>query len=322
MGWQVINAKISQFDGSNETDCWGYLIGDGAEDGYYCFRRTPFFENPVISDRFAPVLKFSNGGAEYTICGVSYGGNAVYGTAPEIDGYGNYVFRARSAHGYWILFEQLREPYYYTDIDEETKVGDLFYQGSFPELNGPAETWELTGAVNGTEWQPSAVSATFTQNVWEWHDNGSTSQYRSGLCGRYYNRQDGSWKFVGVPSYTVTNGGDGCYFEDEVFTRSATRDANRNLVYVGDRGHTIHYDRSAQKWVIGTRNRGTWSESDSAPSMNGNVAFTGFEWDAENQTAVPDEAGNFELKWDTNRMGDEQREVLLGEVSLWRPRSI
>ena len=56
--------------------------------------------------------------------------------------------------------------------------------------------------------------------------------------------------------------------------------------------------------------------------MNQNATFAGFEWDAENQTAVPDEAGNFELKWDTNRMGDEQREVLLGEVSLWRPHDL
>ena len=321
MGWQVINAKVSQFNGGGR-DSWGYLVGDGAEEGFFCFPQTPFFDHAIISDSFTPHLKFSNGGAEYDVCGISYAGNAVYGTAPEIDGYGSYVFCPRSTHGSWILLESLREPYYYTDIDETTKVGDLYYQGGFPDVNGPTETWELAGAVNGDESQPSAISATFIQNVWNWHDNGSTSQSRSGLCGRYYNEQDGTWKFVGIPSYTVTNGGDGCYFTNEVFTRSATRDRYRNLVYVGDRGHTITKDRSSGKWVIGTRNRGTWSESDSAPSMNGNVAFTGFRWNADEQTAEPDEAGNFELKWDTNRMGDEQREVLFGEVSLWRPRDL
>ena len=321
MGWQVINSKLSRFDNNAENDSYGYLVGDGNEAGYFCFQSSRYISKPFISDSVLPTLTFSDGATEYMVAGISYDNREVYCPSPSTDGSGPFVFYSPSQRG-WIRFEELCEPVYYTDIDKITKLGDVFYQGGFPELNGPAQTWELKGAVNEDDWRPSAVSATFIQNVWEWHDNGSTSESRSGLCGRYYNEQDGTWKFVGIPSYTVTNGGYGCYFTNEVFTRSATRDRYRNLVYVGDRGHTINFDRSARKWVIGTRNRGTWSESDSAPSMNGNVAFTGFRWNADEQTAEPDEAGDFELQWDTNRMGDEKREVLFGEVSLWRPKSI
>lgn len=315
MGWQVINSKLSPFN-SDGYASFGYLVGDGNESGFFCFRQTPFFSRPIISDSYLPHFEFSHTGEQHELCGVTYNGSPVYGSSPTNDGYGSYVFCPHSEYGSWILFGQLAEPYYYTDIDETTKVGDVYYCGGFPEVNGSPVEWEKKGAVNSGD--EGTVSASFVQRVWEWLDNGSTSLSRSGLCGRYYNEADGSWKFVGIPSYTVTNGGDGCYFTNEVFTRSATRDRNRNLVYVGDRGHTITKDRSSGKWVIGTRNRGNWSESDSAPSMNGNAVFKGYEWDADEQTAVPDQAGDFELKWDTNRMGDEQREVLMGECSLWR----
>ena len=308
MGWQLINSKIGD-------DCFGYLIGDGTEDGFYCFEATPYFshyDRPVISDSYFPRLEVSAGGSRDTFerSGIDYNGNPVWGSVFYSVSERAWVYGLTSRYD---SNTKLREPVYYTDLDGETVIGDSFFEGNYPGI-GYTVTWTSAGAPGNLR----EVSASLVQDVWAWHDNGGISKSKSGFAGRYYNQADGTWKFVGIPSFEVRNGGEGCRFDGETFVRSSTRDARRNLVYVGDRGDQITKHRASGKWIIGTSGNGAWSVSDAPPGLNADAHFDGFSAVSAGATPEADESGTFDLQWIGNAMGDEKREVLMGEVSLWR----
>lgn len=315
MGWQLINSVLRKGFGDHpESDySFGYMIGDGNEDGYYCFSESPYVYQPFISDTFLP--KFEVDGSTYSTYPLSYNDDTVWGGTSS----NQWIFKPKTQNGYWVMFNHLREPYYYTDIDETTVVGDQFYKGSLPALNGNGEQWEIAGAFSSSE-AGSTKLVKLTQDIWLWHDNGDRRQSQSGMCGRYFNELDGTWKSVGIPTYEAKNDQDNnCYYQNEKFSRSFEKNTQtRQFDYIGDRGHTISYSRGMQIWHIGTIGQGKWSECSTDPNVHSAVTFRGYQIDQGTGNHVEDPLGNFTLTWKHMSPGDEKREVLMGEVSLWR----
>lgn len=327
MGWQHVNSKLVQDD----IDNLGYLVGTGNEDGYYCFYHSPYVyysDGPFISDSFLPHLEVAD--SPYTIVGVTYGpvtGSNVNGRVWANGGPhsgAQYVFNSRG-NG-WIRFDYLREPQYYLDIDGETMVGDLFYGGNFPQLNDATPTeWTLQGAVNDDPDNPghdtsgydSSISVYLKQNLWLWQTNGDWNKTKSGLCGKYYNQVDGSYKSVGMPAYQATDTSETSPFKDEIFLRAENRDSNNKLIYEGNNGHTIHYDKTSQKWIVGTIGQNHWSEGPKPPSIKSPVSFTGKKMN-EHGTEETDQDWDFTLEWKHFEPGNSKKQIYMGEVSLWR----
>lgn len=314
MGWQLINSMVKK-DTGIDTDTrysFGYLIGDGRESGYYCFTKSPFVNTPFISDTYLPKIKLN--GSPISIYGLSYNDENTWGS----ENGGQWIFKPKTQGGKWISFGNLREPYYYTDIDDETVVGDTFYKGDLPQLNGEAEEWEIQGGY----WPSQAGRVNrveLIQNLWTWHDNGDLGSSASGFCGKYYNEEDGTYKTVGIPTYATQSSNTSCYFNGEHFTRSFEKNSGSNhFDYIGDNGHTISYDRGNMVWTIGTKGRGKWSETGDAPSIHSPCVFKGYEIDQGTGEEVPDSKGDFTLSWQHMSLGNEKRQVYMGEVSLWR----
>ena len=314
MGWQRINSLVRRPAGGSQDYGYseGFLVGTGHEEGFYCFRESPYVSVPFISDAFMPHLEF-DGGTVYGQLGLAYNDDEVYG-----DGTTVWIFKPRSQSGSWVRAQALREPYYYTDIDETTVVGDKFYKGDFPDLNGGAETWTIAGAYTQGE-AGSTVSVKLVQDIWEWQDNYGAGTWTSGsrFCGRYYNAKDGTWKFVGIPTYRPTQMSAGGYFNGELFTRGG-KDSRGSFTYVGTRGHTITHSATTGKWRVES-SEGHWSEATDEPSMSQGVAFQGMMWDPDQGVEAADPNGNFMLQFAYFAMGQEKRDVLMGEVSIWRP---
>lgn len=315
MGWQWVNVKIDKATGDRATasPVMGYFVGTGHEQGYYCFPNTPYFDSPIISDSLCPRLEFSDG-VVLRPSPVSYEGETVWAYTG-----GPFAFRSRErGAAKRIRMEELREPYWYTDLDGETLVGDTFFEGAMPQLNAAAPTtWTLEGAVN--EGEEDSVDVELKQDVWEWHDNGDvTDPGEIDMAGRYYNEEDGSWKSVGVPEFKAS-AAQTSPFHDESFSREAEKDENDRLVYRGGNGHVIRHDADAGKWVVGTVGSGTWAESSTAPSVGGTARFAGKRWNEDTEQAEDDHDWDFSLEWKHNVLGDMKRELLVGEVSLWRP---
>lgn len=323
MGWQLINSQIripAGIDVGNdhpESDiCECFMVGTGNESGYYCFRRSPYVDpdvgvrnqRPFISQQYWPNLHIGN-----TILrqwGGSYNNAQVYGGDSS-----NWVFLSKTENS-WIRFGQLREPYYYTDIDD-TVQGDQFYKGNMPELNSDTpEQWEIQGSYY--QWQAGdTISVELKQDIWVWQNNGNRNLRNSGLCGKYYNEQKDTWKMVGVPVFGTYTEASGAYVRREKFRRGA-KDTHDHYVYEGDKGHTIHYKNS--QWIMGTVGSGKWSEGNEPSLHSGtNVTFTGYEMDEGTGQIVPDPKGDFTILFEYCEMGDDKGLVNMGEVSLWRP---
>ena len=332
MGWQYINSKLVQ----DAFDSQGFLVGTGNEKGYYCFYYSPYVDQsigPFISDSYLPHLEID--GVFYTLRGVTYG--PVTGSGSEGRVWSSddpragalYVFNSRG-NG-WIKFDYLKEPQYSLDIDEETMVGDRFYGGSFPQLNASAPTeWKLQGAVNDdpnnpgqdTSGDPASVSVSFKQNLWTWNSNGDWNKTKSDLCGKYYNEKDGTWKLVGMPAYAATDTSQTSPFNGEMFLRSEERDYDGKLMYEGNKGHLIRYNKTKKMWVVGTIGQGHWAESVDAPSINSPATFTGKQIvvleGEENGHEEEDLDWSFTLTWKHMEPGNSKGTVYMGEVSLWR----
>lgn len=313
MGWTLINSVVRKSYGDHPESnySFGYLVGDGHEDGYFCFSESPYFNKPFISDTFLPRIQV--GWDSLPMDGLCYNDERVFGGPSLV----SFVFKPKTQSGDWIYATFLREPYYYTDIDETTVVGDQFYKGELPEVNGDPEEWEIAGAYSQNE-AGSTKEVTLTQNVWLWQNNGSMSQSASGFAGRYYNSEDGSWKYVGVPTYKATNDSyTDAYYRTEEFSRSAEKDNHGNFQFEGTEGHIIK-NVGGTTWVLGRQGVGKWSIAESNPSMDTPVQFRGYQIDEGTTQAVPDPKGDFIFEWKCCRMGNGTKEVLMGEVSLWR----
>lgn len=305
MGWQQINAVLtSQFGSTNQIRSEGYLIGTDDEEGYLCFKKSPFINVPFISEEYWPRLEV-NGSSTYSVSEMLYDFWPVFGTSIF------HIFRPTNNNGKWIRGSFLKEPYYYTDIDDTVK-GDSFYEGYLPDLDG-TETWTPAGAQTG-----SSIEVKMTQTRWVWVSNGDRNQSDSGFCGAYQNPEDHTWKFVGLPVFEATTNNNDDYFKNEKFTRSLEKEGGRwgHFTYIGDKGHTIQYSQG--KWVIGTLNSGKWSEASQEPSTQNEVTFSGYEMDTGTGDRVTDPRGDFTLTFKHREMGNEKRTVYMGEVSLWR----
>lgn len=317
MGWKLINCYIRNpeqtIEGNDDGTSQGYLVGTGNEDGYYCFKATPFineYNGPVISDTYCPQLIFSDGGGvgEPTLVYLNHyaWNSSSLNTSVHYSNYFRDYVRMQGGG--------LREPYFYTDIDLSTVVGDKGYYGTMPALNDSPSTWEHFGA--DADQEAATISVSLQQNIWKWNNNGDRNRNMSGFCGRYYNEQDGSWKFVGVPTFKTDTGSNlSAYFRNEKFTRGEKN--GRHFVYEGDLGHTIAYSNS--KWVVGTIGSGQWSESSSEPSMSGGqTSFTGYKIDPDSGDQVADSNGDFNLTFTYFDLGSQTHLVPMGEISLWR----
>lgn len=310
MGWQLINSLVKSPD--SESYSIGFLKGSDNESGLYCFKQSPYMNKPFISDSFWPRLTV-NGSTGYSVSGKTYDNRIVYNSSNYA-----FIFKPRGNGGNWIQAYFLREPYYYTDIDGTTVRGDYFYEGSFPELNGDAETWNLQG--NNEYSRDASISVELKQSMWVWNNNGDRNMNRSGFCGAYLNSEDQTWKFVGVPVFETQVNNNDDYFKNEKFTRSLEKDGGYwgHFTYIGDKGHTITYDTRNAVWCIGTVNSGKWSQSSQEPSTQSSVTFNGFEMDEGSGNPVADPKGDFVLTFSYRDMGDAKRVVNMGEVSLWR----
>lgn len=305
MGWQQINAVLtSQFGNMNQIRNEGYLVGTDNEQGYLCFKKSPFINKPFISQEYWPKLKV-NGGSTYSVSGMLYDFWPVFGP------YSTHIFRPTNNDGKWIQGSFLKEPYYYTDIDGTVR-GDSFYEGNLPDLDG-TETWTAAGAQTG-----SPIEVKMTQTRWVWVSNGDRNQTESGFCGAYQNPEDQTWKFVGLPMFEATTNNNDDYYRNEKFTRSLEKEGGYwgHFTYIGDKGHIIRYTRS--KWAIGIPNTGKWSEASQEPSTQNEVTFSGYEMDTGTGDRVADPRGDFTLTFKHREMGNEKRTVYMGEVSLWR----
>lgn len=327
MGWQHVNSKLLQ----DATENLGFLVGTGNEKGYYCFYYSPYVDSytgPFISDAFLPHLEIDD--SNYTLRGVTYGPVTGSNSEGRVWSNGNphsgaqYVFKSRG-NG-WIKFGYLREPQYYLDLDGETMVGDRFYGGSFPQLNAEEPTeWTLQGAVNDdpdnpgqdTSGDPTTISVSLKQNLWIWDSNGDWTKTKSGLCGKYYNEEDGTWKLVGMPAYAAESTSETSPFKNEMFLRSDKRDSNGKLTYEGNKGHLVRYDRTKDKWVVGTIGQGHWAEASTPPSIGSSANFIGKKLNDQDEE-VADSDWNFTLTWKHMEPGNSKGTVYMGEVSLWR----
>ena len=317
MGWQLINARISRTgqDGGDEAVASeGYLRGTGHEDGFYCFKKGPWHPSmPYISQDYSPHLEID--GNDFYLQDFTFNEKKVFATKGDNP---EYVFWSNLSGGWiYLIGGGIREPYYWTDIDEETVLGDAFYEGgqTLPQLNdGRAESWDLAG--NNTTGHQATTEARLKHEYWEWVSN--LSQHNNdNLCGKYQNPKTHSWKFVGTPSFKANNGTNRqAYYRNTYFTRSASKDANDRWTYEGEKG-TISYNLAAAAWVIGDINS-KWSEGDE-PSLGGTTStFKGYEIDQGTHQKVPDGKGDFSIALDHFDLGNEKHEVLMGEVSLWR----
>lgn len=308
MGWQLINCLLRPPAGESYEYSEGFLKGTGNEQGYYCFTGSPYINDPFISQDFMPHITVD--GDEYRQLGLTYNDEPVYGDETT------YRFFKSKTEG-WIRAQFLREPYYYTDIDETTILGDKFYKGNLPEFNGEAQTWEIAGAVSQSE-VGNTIEVKLEQEYWAFEGNNGVSSWTSGskYCGRYRNAKDGTWKSVGVPMYKVDAPGSNCYYKNEKFTRSFKKTSGK-FTYEGDNGHIIHYKDGL--WVIGEPDHDKWSECSTEPNMVTAVNFSGYEMDEGTGTKVSDNKGTFTLQWDYNVLGNHKEKILMGEVSIWRP---
>lgn len=324
MGWQQINSKImrtGQDGGDSEVESLGYLKGDGHEEGFYCFNLGPWHPyEPYISAEYSPHLEID--GTSFFLQDFTFNGKKVFATQGTLEQPDQkYVFWANSM-GAWVYLPSggIREPYYWTDIDEETVLGDAFYVGgqALPDLNdtqGP-EDWDLAG--NNTLGLPSTVDVALKHEYWEWWTNGNGRLMKP--CGKYRNPADGSMKFVGAPTWKAANDTGGAYYHNKEFQR-AGKDTLDNWIYRStDGGLTIHFVPAISKWVLGTLYGEAWSEGD-VPPMTGMVRYLGYTQDQTTHQPVRDSHGDFDLSWDRMDIGTEKREVLMGEVSLWRRTS-
>ena len=320
MGWQLINSVVKAITGENEiVQSVGYMYGTDNEDGYFCFQRGPYHaEKPFIAQEFCPHIEFD--GMPYFQTGFLFNNRPVFRNESR-----GYVFYSLSQNA-WIgglqdsggNLTNIREPYYYTDLDGETVKGDVFYKGEFPELNAGAVEWSKTGSTEFPSW-PGTKEAEVKQEFWEWYNNGAINQERSGLCGKYKNAEDESWKYVGIPTfiaYTRASGGQS-YYTGEIFTRSFEKDQSGHYTYVGDKGHIIHLTGYGM-WLIGQAGHGKWSECYQQPSLTEEIQFTGYQIDEGTGHQVRDGRGDFILKWNGMTLGNRKTPVLMGEVSLWR----
>ena len=324
MGWQKINSMIKAYAddvGYYYDDCEGYLVGTNNESGYYCFKKGPWSNNkPFISDTFYPHLVI-NRGSEQNLYLQDY----TFNNSRVFKSVNNYIFHS-NAESKWIypvgtsnyggVGPGLREPYYYTDIDD-TLQGDFFYEGVFPEtLNGEGVTWTLDGAIPENTSYPSEATVSLKQDIWIWKNNGDRNASRSGFCGKYQNEVDGTWKMVGVPVFGTNTEAAGAYVFRETFTRGS-KDTHNHYLYEGDKGHLIHY-KSGQ-WIMGTVGSGKWSEGDEPSLHSGDeVNFKGYEIDEGTGEQVPDPKGDFKITFQHCEMGNQKGQVLMGEVSIWR----
>lgn len=324
MGWQKINSMIKAYadDVGYYQDCEGYLKGTGNEEGYYCFKQGPWSDRkPFISNTFYPHLVIDYGTKQTLfIRDYTFNNHWVFNNT------NNYVFWSNGENKWIYPFGTsvgpgLREPYYYTDIDD-TLQGDFFYEGNFPSTLNADEpsVWTLSGAIPERTSYPSEAEVTLEQNIWIWQDNGNLNANRSGFCGKYKNEKDGSWKMVGVPVFGTKISLAGAYVNQEKFTRQP-KDTHGHYVYEGDKGHTIHYNRRASggQWIMGTVGSGKWSEGNEPSLHSGDeVEFKGYEMDEGTGEQVPDLKGDFKIIFEHCEMGSEKGHVLMGEVSLWR----
>lgn len=324
MGWQLINARISRTgeDGGDEqVESLGYLIGDGHEKDFFCFNKGPWHRyEPYISKEYSPHIEVD--GTEFYIQDFTFNGKKVFATAAtDEQPTSEYIFWS-NAMSAWIYLPGggLREPFYWTDIDEETVLGDAFYVGGqvLPDLNdqqGP-EDWELTG--NTTTSYSSKVYVSLKHDYWEWESNYSGGS-NSKPCGRYRNPKTGSFKTVGIPTFKATNSTNRNAYYDGIEFQRAGKDSNDNWIYNSDSGKSIQCVPALGKWVLGTPYQGKWSESDSPPTAGGTpTLYQGFQVDEATHQPVRDGNGDFALSFDRYDMGKEKKPVLIGEVSLWR----
>ena len=265
MGWQKINTVITADTGGDEDEkTEGFLKGTGHEDGFYCFYRAPFHRyKPFIAQTYLPKLEVQELSKELEIQDYSFNNDRVFATSEEASA--QVVFKS-AFEGEWIYPQGtttpgadvgLREPYYHTDLDGETLIGDYYYKGSLPqEINGEPYVWTLEGAIPSWTSLGQYIHVKLTQDFWEWYDNGTISQQRSGFCGRYYNERNGTWKFVGIPTFITETSVAGSYFFNETFKRG-NKDDHDQFVYDGDKGHTIQYKNG--QWVVGRVGTGHWS---------------------------------------------------------------
>jgi hypothetical protein len=319
MGWQLINTVVKAITGENEiVQSVGYMFGDDNEDGYYCFHRGPYHaEKPFIAEEFCPHIDFD--GYSYFQTGFLFNDRPVFKNTNS-----GYIFYSKKENA-WIgglqdsafSMMNIREPYYYTDLDEVTVKGDVFYKGNFPELNGGQVLWTKSGSSEYPS-MPATKAAEIKQDFWEWYNNGSINQERSGLCGKYQNANDGSWKYVGIPTYLAyTQQGSQSYYTGEIFTRSFEKDARQKFTYEGDKGHTIAMGNGGV-WLIGQAGHGKWSECNDEPSLVDEIQFTGYQIEEGTGNIVRDANGDFILEWNGMVLGNKKKPVLMGEVSLWR----
>lgn len=319
MGWQLINSVVKAITGENEiVQSVGYMYGTDNEDGYFCFQRGPYHaEKPFIAEEFCPHIEF--GGYNYFQTGFLFNNRPVFNNPNN-----GYIFYSKKENA-WIgglqdstmSMNNIREPYYYTDLDGETVKGDVFYKGTFPELNAGAVEWTKSGSSEFPSW-PNTKEAEIKQEFWEWYNNGAINQENSGLCGKYKNAEDDSWKYVGIPTFLAyTRQGGQSYYTGEIFTRSFEKDSRQKFTYAGDKGHTIAMGNGGM-WSIGRAGHGKWSECYQEPSLTEELQFTGYQIDESTQQQVRDAKGDFILKWNGMVLGNRKTPVLMGEVSLWR----
>ena len=322
MGWQQINSKImrtGQDGGDAEVVSLGYLKGDGHEDGFFCFNLGPWHPyQPYISQEYSPHLEIDD--TVFSLQDFTFNGKKVFASSGQYS-QAEYVFWSTSVNAWvYLLGGGIREPYYWTDIDEETVLGDAFYIGSqnLPALNdSQVQNWALTG--NNTTGDPATVEVALKHEYWEWVSNGN----RQGMkpCGKYRNADDGSWKSVGTPAFRATNAvTQGAYYNNIDFYRDA-KDTHDNWTFKSVGGLVIHYVPVDDKWVLGTMYQGEWSEG-GEPTLSGSpVRYLGYRLSQDTGLPVRDEHGDFDLAWDRMDIGDTTREVLMGEASLWRRTS-
>lgn len=314
MAWQKINSVLRY--GTTDSACEGFWKGSGHEDGFYCFQKSPWvpsYDGPFISDSFEPTLTID--GTDYTLQNNTYAGEYVWG------GGGYFVFYSTTQRA-WIRMNNLREPYYYTDIDETTKVGDKFFEGGLPSLNGQSETWKIDGAYTNSE-AGSTVQVTLHQDLWLWNTNGDWRKSKSYFAGKYYNEKDSTWKFLGVPNYKASVSNRNGYMYGETFTRSMEKVGksiwSKHWTYQGSLGHSINY--GSKKWVVGTEGSGAWSESEQEPSLHSDVIFRGYKMVEQEGELVKEEdpLGDFTISFAHLESGTLTKNILMGEFSIWRP---